>query len=142
MLEDIDMDYREDIKLALANLDMAYTPYSNFKVSAVLTSKDGKKYTGVNIENAAYTPTNCAERTAFFKAVSEGQREFSSIVVLGGHDGIVSDYTTPCGVCRQVMMEFCDPESFEVVVALNEEEYKVFKLKEILPMGFGPKNLG
>ena len=112
-----------------------------FQVGAALLTKDGRIYRGCNIENAAYTPTNCAERTAFFKAVSEGVREFEAICVVGGKDGILTDYASPCGVCRQVMMEFCDPETFQIILATGKEQYEVFTLKEILPLGFGPKNL-
>ncbi|NLW53099.1 MAG: cytidine deaminase [Tissierellia bacterium] len=135
------MKLKEQIKMAMDNIKMAYTPYSNFKVTSVLVTKSGKTYTGVNIENAAYTPTICAERTAFYKAVSEGEREFERIIIMGGKEGAITELTAPCGVCRQVMMEFCDPETFEVVLAINEDEYEVFTLKEILPMGFGPSNL-
>ena len=135
------MSIREEIRLAIDNLKMAYTPYSNFKVSSVLIGRSDKIYTGVNIENASLTPTNCAERTAFFKAVSEGEKEFKRIIIVGGKDGKVDDYCAPCGVCRQVMMEFCDPEEFEVIVAKDEDDYKLFKLKELLPLGFGPSNL-
>ena len=98
----------EMIELAIGQLQYSYTPYSGFKVGAVLLTKDGKFYTGCNIENAAFTPTNCAERTAFFKAVSEGEREFRAICIVGGKDGVLTEYAAPCGVCRQVMMEFCD----------------------------------
>ena len=98
-------------------------------------------YTGCNIENAAYTPTNCAERTAFFKAVSEGVREFSAICIVGGKDGVLTEYAAPCGVCRQVMMEFCNPDTFQVILAVSEENYEVFTLKQLLPIGFGPGNL-
>ena len=129
------------IETAMEQLKFSYTPYSNFKVGASLLTKNGQIYTGCNIENAAYTPTNCAERTAFFKAVSEGVREFEAICVVGGKDGILTDYASPCGVCRQVMMEFCDPETFQIILATGKEQYEVFTLKEILPLGFGPKNL-
>ncbi len=100
------------IRSAIEQLQFSYTPYSGFKVGAALLSEDGKIYTGCNIENAAYTPTNCAERTAFFKAVSEGVRKFKAICVVGGKDGRLTEYAAPCGVCRQVMMEFCDPDTF------------------------------
>ena len=133
--------FREMIELAIKQLDFSYVPYSGFKVGAALRTKDGQYYTGCNIENASYTPTNCAERTAFFKAVSEGVREFEAICVVGGKDGILTDYASPCGVCRQVMMEFCDPETFQIILATGKEQYEVFTLKEILPLGFGPKNL-
>ena len=131
----------EMIELATMQLAYSYTPYSNFKVGAALLTKGGRIYTGCNIENAAHTPTNCAERTAFFKAVSEGEREFSAICIVGGKNGIMTDYTAPCGVCRQVMMEFCDPETFQIILAISKEQYKIFTLKEILPLGFGPLNL-
>lgn len=130
------------ITLALEQLPKSYAPYSGFRVGAVLVTKDGRYYTGCNIENAAYTPTNCAERTAFFKAVSEGEREFSGICIVGGADGVSTDYTAPCGVCRQVMMEFCEPDQFQIILAIDREDYRIFALRELLPMGFGPKNLG
>ncbi len=129
------------IELAMKQLQFSYTPYSGFKVGAVLLTKSGKIYTGCNIENAAYTPTNCAERTAFFKAVSEGEREFQAICVVGGKDGVLTDYAAPCGVCRQVMMEFCDPQQFQIILATAADHYDVFTLQELLPQGFGPANL-
>lgn len=129
------------IQIAIDTLKFSYTPYSNFKVAAALLTKEGKVYTGCNIENAAYTPSNCAERTAFFKAVSSGDKEFKKIVIVGGKNGILTDYCAPCGVCRQVMMEFCNPKSFEIILAKSETEYKSFLLEELLPMGFGPDNL-
>lgn len=131
----------ELIGLAIEQLQYAYTPYSGFKVGAALLGKSGKRYTGCNIENAAYTPTNCAERTAFFKAVSEGEREFQAICVVGGKEGVLTEYAAPCGVCRQVMMEFCNPDTFQVILAVDREQYQVFSLRELLPMGFGPDNL-
>ena len=129
------------IDLAIKQLEFSYVPYSHFKVGAALLAKGGEIYTGCNIENAAYTPTNCAERTAFFKAVSEGVREFEAICVVGGKDGVLTDYASPCGVCRQVMMEFCDPDTFQIIMAVNKEKYKNYTLKEMLPMGCGPNNL-
>lgn len=129
------------IELAIGQLSYSYTPYSGFKVGASLLTKDGKLYAGCNIENAAYTPTNCAERTAFFKAVSEGEREFRAICIVGGKDGILTEYAAPCGVCRQVMMEFCDPDTFQIILATSKEQYEMFTLKELLPLGFGPNNL-
>lgn len=131
----------EMIDLAIEQLAYSYTPYSHFKVGAALLTKDGKLYTGCNIENAAYTPTNCAERTAFFKAVSEGEREFQAICIVGGKDGVLTEYAAPCGVCRQVMMEFCNPETFQIILATGREQYEIFTLKELLPLGFGPANL-
>lgn len=129
------------IEFAMKQLQFSYTPYSGFKVGAALLTKSGKIYTGCNIENAAYTPTNCAERTAFFKAVSEGEREFQAICVVGGKDGVLTDYAAPCGVCRQVMMEFCDPQQFQIILATAADHYDVFTLQELLPQGFGPANL-
>ena len=129
------------IDTAIYQLKYSYTPYSNFKVGAALLAKNGQVYTGCNIENAGYTATNCAERTAFFKAVSEGVKEFQAICVVGGKAGVLTEYTAPCGVCRQVMMEFCDPEEFEIVLGNSAGDIKVIKLKDILPEGFGPENL-
>ena len=132
---------KEMIKLAIDQLQYSYAPYSNFKVGAALLAQDGTLYTGCNIENASYTPTNCAERTAFFKAVSVGQKKFEAICVVGGKNGILTEYAAPCGVCRQVMMEFCNPKTFKVILATDEENYEIFTLEELLPLGFGPQNL-
>ena len=129
------------IDTAIEQLKFSYTPYSNFKVGAALLAKNGEIFTGCNIENASYTPTNCAERTAFFKAVSEGERHFVAICIVGGKDGKLADYTSPCGVCRQVMMEFCEPEQFKIILAISREEYRIYTLKELLPEGFGPARL-
>lgn len=129
------------IDTAIAQLAYSYTPYSHFKVGDALLTRDGKLYTGCNIENAAYTPTNCAERTAFFNAVSEGERSFRAICVVGGKDGVLTEYAAPCGVCRQVMMEFCHPDEFQIILAVSREKYDVFTLRELLPLGFGPDNL-
>ena len=129
------------IKEAIEARKMAYTPYSHFKVGAALLTADGKIYRGCNIENASYTPTNCAERTAIFKAVSEGVRDFQAICIVGGKDGVLTEYAAPCGVCRQVMMEFCDYETFPIILGTSPKDYKIMTLKEILPLGFGPKNL-
>lgn len=136
-----DLTCRELIRTAIGMLKMSYTPYSNFKVGAALLAKNGQVYGGCNIENAAYTPSNCAERTAFFKAVSEGVHEFAAIAIVGGPDGELQDFCAPCGVCRQVMMEFCDPEKFYIILARSEEDYWIYTLSELLPMGFGPENL-
>lgn len=132
---------KEMIRLAIGQFAYSYTPYSGFKVGASLLTQNGKLYTGCNIENAAYTPTNCAELTAFFKAVSEGEREFQAICIVGGKDGILTEYTAPCGVCRQVMMEFCKPDAFWIILATSEEQYEIVTLKQLLPLGFGPANL-
>ena len=129
------------IETAMEQLKFSYTPYSNFKVGAALLTKSGKIYTGCNIENASYTPTNCAERTAFFKAVSEGVRDFQAICIVGGKDGKLTEYTAPCGVCRQVMMEFCNPKTFQIILAVDKERYEIYTLEELMPLGFGPLNL-
>ena len=144
----------ELIKMALEAREMAYTPYSHHKVGAALLCKDGTVFKGCNIENAGYTPTNCAERTAVFKAVSEGYTEFKAIAVVGGMDNLKDlPLCAPCGVCRQVLNEFADPDRFRVILAevknvddltkISEEDVKIIEktLKEILPLGFGPKNL-
>lgn len=132
--------YKEMINRAVLAREKSYSPYSGFKVGACLKDRDGNIYTGCNIENAAYTPTNCAERTAFFKAVSEGITEFDSIVILGGSDKL-ENFCPPCGVCRQIMMEFCNPEEFKVILAKSENDYKEMLLKDLIPMGFGPSTV-
>lgn len=135
------LDIKRLIEQAIAAMNHAYAPYSGFRVGAALLAANGTIYQGCNIENAAYTPTNCAERTAFFKAVSEDVRSFQAICVVGGREGILTEYAAPCGVCRQVMMEFCDPEQFQIILATDIENYQIFTLQELLPMGFGPANL-
>ena len=124
------------IDKAFEMLPYAYTPYSHYKVGAALLAKNGTVYGGCNIENAAYTPCNCGERTAFFKAVSEGVTEFDAIAVVAGHEGNVTNMGSPCGVCRQVMMEFCDPETF-VICLRDESGIRTCKLGELLPLQFG-----
>jgi len=119
----------------------AYTPYSHFQVGAALLAEDGTVYRGCNVENAAYTPTNCAERTAFFKAVSEGRRSFRAIAIVAAPQGKPLQPTAPCGVCRQVMMEFCDPDSFRILMASSPEDYKIYTLRQLMPEGFGPADL-
>lgn len=135
------MEAQKLIEEALEARKKSYSPYSHFQVGAALLTSQGKIYRGCNIENAAYGPTNCAERTAFFKAVSEGEHQFDAIAIVGGNESGITDYAAPCGVCRQVMMEFCNPETFLIYVAKSSEEYKVFTLKQLLPEGFGPANL-
>lgn len=120
----------------------SYSPYSHYQVGAALLAENGQVITGCNVENAAYTPTNCAERTAFFKAVSEGVTDFRAIAIVGSPEGdVLTQYAYPCGVCRQVMMEFCNPLDFQIIVAKSEDEYRVMTLEELLPDGFGPDNL-
>ena len=136
------MNDQELVARALHARKQAYTPYSHWAVGAALLTEDGTVYEGCNIENAAYTPTNCAERTAFFKAVSEGARAFTAIAIVGGYETDEPDQVcAPCGVCRQVMMEFCDPKTFKVILAVSKEQYDVYTLEELLPQGFGPANL-
>lgn len=135
---------RRMIKKAEEARERAYAPYSHFSVGAALLCRDGSIYQGCNVENAAYTPTNCAERTAVFKAVSEGKREFAAIAVLGGKEGerpSEQTWCSPCGVCRQVLMEFVDPKKFLVIMGRDEVDYRVITLEELLPLGFGPQNL-
>ena len=129
-------EIQELISSALEARKTAYAPYSDFRVGAALLSDSGEIYTGCNIENSAYTPTNCAERTAFFKAVSEGVRGFRAICIAGGPgEREPEEPCPPCGVCRQVMLEFCGPE-FEVILAVNGQQYEVYTLDRLAPMGF------
>ncbi|HIX48646.1 MAG TPA: cytidine deaminase [Candidatus Mediterraneibacter caccavium] len=129
-------EIQELISRALEARKNAYAPYSDFRVGAALLSDSGEIYTGCNIENSAYTPTNCAERTAFFKAVSEGVRSFRAICIAGGPgEREPEEPCPPCGVCRQVMLEFCGPE-FEVILAVNGQQYEVYTLDRLAPMGF------
>ncbi|MBQ1629539.1 MAG: cytidine deaminase [Treponema sp.] len=123
------------IEKAFEMLKFSYCPYSHFHVGAALLSKTGKIYGGCNVENAAYGPSNCAERTAIFKAVSEGEKEFEAICIAGGMNGVITDFCPPCGVCRQVMREFCSPD-FKIILAKSKDEYKIFTLAELLPESF------
>lgn len=123
------------IKKAFEAREKAYAPYSGFRVGAALLCSDGSIFTGCNIENASYSATNCAERTAFFTAISKGQRDFVAIAIVGGKDKEQAK-PSPCGICLQVMAEFCDFEKFEIITAKNENEYEIRKLGEYLPYGF------
>ena len=137
------MTDRELMNEALAARKMAYAPYSRFMVGAALLAKDGRLFTGCNIENAAYSPSNCAERTAFFSAVKEGVREFEAIAIAGGMadtEDDALDTCTPCGVCRQVMREFCS-DDFRIIVHDAAAGLRTYHLSELLPAGFGPENL-
>lgn len=134
------MDYKSLIRKAMQASEKAYSPYSHFKVGAVLVAKDGREYEGANIENASFSVTNCAERVALGKAIFDGAREFRAIVVVGHKDGQPFDYCAPCGVCRQALTEFNDG-SMEVVLAKSEDEYKVLTLKDVLPLAFTEVNL-
>lgn len=136
------MDEVALVREAIAAREEAYAPYSHFSVGAALLDSKGRVWRGCNIENASYTPTNCAERTAFFKAVSEGAREFVAIAIVGGAEGLpISNWCAPCGVCRQVMEEFCDPRSFRVVLAASPRQIRTYLLEDLLPLGFGPHDL-
>ena len=131
--------YRSLMESAAAAREFSYSPYSGYRVGAALLGKSGKIYTGCNVENAGYTPTNCAERTAVFKAVSEGEREFTAIAVVGGMGDNIDPACTPCGVCRQVLAEFCEPDM--PVILGTPENLRVLTLGELLPFAFTSKNL-
>ena len=131
----------ELIRLAEVSRGTAYPPYSGYRVGAVLLAASGVVYTGCNIENAAYSPTNCAERTAFFKAISEGEREFVAIAIAGGRDKEVNEPCPPCGVCRQVMAEFCAPENFLIYISRGHGQFDTYTLGQLLPESFGKNKL-
>lgn len=132
---------KELIEAALEARNGAYAPYSKYQVGAALLTRAGKIYQGGNIENASYGATNCAERTAFFKAVSEGEKEFSAIAIAGGlKDKAPADYAYPCGICRQVMKEFVR-DDFQIIVAKSATEYRAFTVAEMLPFGFGGESI-
>ena len=133
---------REELcALAVDAMAQAYAPYSGYTVGAALLAADGTVYTGCNIENASYTPTVCAERTAFFKSVSEGKRDFTMLAVAGGQGGQLDGAFPPCGVCRQVMAEFCSPD-FPVLVVDGADSFRTYTLQELLPLSFGPSHVG
>lgn len=131
------MTKQELCRLAIEAKGHSYAPYSGFCVGASLLTVSGKVYTGCNIESASYTPTICAERTAIFKAVSEGEREFSMLAIVGGKGAEIASATPPCGVCRQVLAEFC-PSDFPILLVKNENEFDTCTLGELLPRAFGP----
>ncbi|MCL2577888.1 MAG: cytidine deaminase [Defluviitaleaceae bacterium] len=134
------MDYKKLAKSALDAMKMSYSPYSKFRVGAALLTKNGKIYTGCNIESAAYSPTNCAERTALFKAVSEDEREFAAIAISGAPENGEPQYCYPCGVCRQMLNEFFTDDT-TVIIVKTSEDYKIHNFGELLPFGFGAENL-
>lgn len=134
------MTDKELYKLAIEAMNHSYSPYSDCKVGAALLCKNGKIFTGTNIENAAFGPTVCAERVAVFKAVSEGEKDFLKIAVVGGKDGVVNGIFAPCGVCRQVLREFCD-DDFIILLGETPESFKTITLKELLPLSFSPENV-
>lgn len=129
-------------KKAIDAMRYSYCPYSNYSVGAALLCKSGRVYTGCNIENSAFSPTVCAERTAFFKAISEGEKDFVKIAIAGKKQGdkLLDDSISPCGVCRQVMREFCSPD-FEIIIAKSKGDCSVYKLSELLPVSFGSDNI-
>ena len=130
------------ITSALNARQKAYTPYSNFKVGAAILTADNSIYEGFNIECAAYSVCNCAERTALFRALYDGHRNIKAICVVGGKENEeIKDFCPPCGVCRQALREFCNPEEFKVILATNTKNYKIFTLAQLLPESFGPNNL-
>lgn len=134
------MEWKEMIQGAKKAREASYAPYSKFHVGAYLEAKSGKFYSGCNIENSSYGATNCAERTAFFKAVSEGETEFKRIAIVGGKKDSDLEVCPPCGICLQVMMEFCNPETFEIILG-SEDNPETYLLADLLPKGFGPDNV-
>ncbi len=134
------MTDKELYGLAVKAMKNSYSPYSNCKVGAALLCVDGKVFTGTNIENAAFGPTVCAERVAVFKAVSEGEKEFSKIAVVGGKGGVINGIFAPCGVCRQVLREFCQ-DDFQILLGETENSFKIVTLKELFPLSFSPENV-
>ena len=132
-------DYKILMSEAQKARQKSYSPYSHFRVGAALLTKSGKIYTGCNIENAAYTPTVCAERTTIFKAVSDGERDFEALAVIGGAEGETADFCAPCGVCGQVIAEFCNKD-FKIILG-NEDKFKAYTLDGLLPFAFTDKDL-
>ena len=136
-----EMNHKLLMKEAMEAMKSAYAPYSHFRVGAALLCEDGTVYRGCNVENASYPAGICAERTAIFKAVSEGKRKFTAIAICGGKDGVITETCPPCGICRQVMREFAEPGVFQIVLGMSEEDLTVCTLEELLPMSFGPENI-
>ncbi len=134
------MNYGELMAAAIESRKNSYSPYSHFKVGAAVLAESGKVYGGCNIENSSYGATNCAERTAIFKGVSQGERKFEAIAIVGGYDDELQ-FCAPCGICRQVMLEFSNPETFKVVLGTSATDFKVFTLAEILPLSFSKADL-
>ena len=126
---------------ALEMVPRAYAPYSRFQVGAAVLAASGKIYGGANVENASYPAGICAERSAIAQAISAGERKLAAIAICGGKDGAIADFCAPCGICRQTMREFCDPEEFRVVVARSTSDYKIYSLDQLLPESFGPEAL-
>lgn len=137
----MEIDRKKLIRLALDNLKYSYAPYSKYNVSAAVLMSSGKRYTGVNVENASYPAGICAERNAIFHAIACGEKEIIAIAVVGGKNYQVKSFAAPCGICRQVMREFCDPKTMIVILAKDENEYIEKTFEEILPLSFGPESL-
>lgn len=134
------MENIELLQLAIKAMENSYSPYSNCKVGAALLCENGKVFTGTNIENAAFSPTVCAERVAIFKAISEGEKNLSKIAVVGGKNGVINGIFAPCGVCRQVMREFCN-DDFQIILGESTTKFTVATLNELLPFSFSPKDV-
>ncbi len=132
--------YKKLCTAAVAAIENSYSPYSGCSVGAALLTKSGKMYTGCNIENAAFTPGICAERVALFKAVSSGEKDFEAIAVAGGKGGEITGGFSPCGVCRQALLEFCEPD-FEILIVKGKGEYEKHTLGELLPFSFSSKDI-
>ena len=135
------MDYKKLIRFAFAAAEKSYSPYSRFKVGAAVLSKDGRVFTGANIENASYSVTNCAERVALQNAVFEGAREFEAVAVVGFKEGETADFCPPCGGCRQAFSEFSKDGSLKIVLAKSEDDFKVYTLNELMPETFGTRRI-
>ena len=129
------MNEKSLCKLAIEAMERAYAPYSGYTVGAALLGKSGNVYAGCNVENAAYSPTVCAERTAVVKAVSEGERSFAMLAIAGGKDGVITGVFPPCGVCRQVLSEFCDPD-FPILLVSGADRFEKMTLGDLLPHSF------
>ena len=134
------MNKKDLFVLAKETMQNSYAPYSKYNVGAVLLCKNGNIYKGCNVENASYSATNCAERTALFSAISNGEKEFSAICVVGGKNGEIEDYAMPCGICRQVLSEFCSAD-FKIFVGISENDIKEYTLGELLPFSFDKSRL-
>ena len=136
-----EMNCGELIRAAIDNIGNSYAPYSGFNVSAAVFAESGTVYTGVNVENASYPAGICAERNAIGQAINAGEKNLAAIAIVGGKSGEITDYCPPCGICRQVMREFADPENFKVILAVSETEYREYTLDELLPESFGPDSM-
>lgn len=135
------MNKKDLFILAKEAMMNSYAPYSNYNVGAILLTKNGNIYKGCNVENSSYSLTNCAERTALFSAIANGEKEFKAICIVGGKKGVITDYAMPCGACRQALAEFCDSD-FKVFICIDEDNIKEFKLGDLLPYSFNKSKLG